>query len=704
MPNIPTNNISLNDIHIAIGGTTGTQVSLNDTDVRAATGLTLDATYANQHGAGINSTSGGIISVGEFRNAFYNTGSVTYSLGFSIGDANFNETNDKSGQLLFVASNTSATDTYYWRIVNGSNDFLADTGSFTTTVGGGGSFTSANFFIQTVEDNLTEGTETFDVEVLDPTNTTVLASITVTVADTSITPAATYAGSFDVASINEDGSSTATFTVTTTNVVDNTTVGYTITGIDAADISLSSLTGTITITGNSGSVSFTATQDLTTEGNETVTLTLDATDSTGAATNSPSDTVVINDTSTTPAVPTYAGSFDVASINEDGSSTATFTVTTANVANGTTVGYTISGIDVADISLSSLTGTITINSNSGSVSFTAVADTTTEGNETVTLTLDATDSTGAATNSPSDTVVINDTSTTPAVPTYAIQGSDPLSINETSSATTITVNTTNVSDGTTLYWNITTDQSGSTQASTDWAAYNSGGAGFTINSNTGSFTIDALADNTTETNETYYLHVRTGSDTGTIVDSIELTVVDDSLDPPITGTITPTYLDGSRLGSAGSASASFTIGSNGDFTTTSSPIGGPVPAVSANDWAPSSDQAAGIGDDYQVNVVAYSSSSSTFGEGSVSNHSALTALGSSSNNQGGATTWDNGTGDWFRLNSNFVMTMTSSGSVGITINTRMIDITIKEFDGTNYGSGTTILEHRLKLQSSVDNS
>jgi hypothetical protein len=92
-----------------------------------------------------------------------------------------------------------------------------------------------------------------------------------------------------------------------------------------------------------------------------------------------------------------------------------------------------------------------------------------------------------------------------------------------------------------LYWNITTDAPGSTQASTDWAAYNSGGTGFTINSNTGSFSIDALADTTTETAETYYLQVRTGSDTGSIQDSIQLDITDDSQSAPPANapTVTP---------------------------------------------------------------------------------------------------------------------------------------------------------------------
>lgn len=62
---LPTTNISLNAIHVEVGGTSGTQVSLNDADVRSIGSP--DATYAGADG--INTTSGTTISIGEFRNA-----------------------------------------------------------------------------------------------------------------------------------------------------------------------------------------------------------------------------------------------------------------------------------------------------------------------------------------------------------------------------------------------------------------------------------------------------------------------------------------------------------------------------------------------------------------------------------------------------------------------------------------------------------
>ena len=132
-----------------------------------------------------------------------------------------------------------------------------------------------------------------------------------------------------------------------------------------------------------------------------------------------------------------------------------------------------------------------------------------------------------------------DITVTDAAATYAIQGSDPLTVSEVAAAQTITVNTTNVSDGTFLFWNITTDAPGTIEATTDWQAYNSGGTGFEINSNTGSFTIDATADVFTDgSTETFYLHVRTGSDAGTSVDSIQLDITDDSA-PANAPTVTP---------------------------------------------------------------------------------------------------------------------------------------------------------------------
>lgn len=139
------------------------------------------------------------------------------------------------------------------------------------------------------EDILTEGTETMTV-TLDGILPVVSAAVTIN--DTSVTPpgSPTYILSRSAASVNEG--STFTITLTTTNVADGTLVPYTITGVESADIGGVSLTGNFTVNSNTASIVFTATEDFTTEGAQTFTLTLDLTFN--------DIQVIINDTSLTP--------------------------------------------------------------------------------------------------------------------------------------------------------------------------------------------------------------------------------------------------------------------------------------------------------------------------------------------------------------------------------------------------------------------
>lgn len=318
---------------------------------------------------------------------------------------------------------------------------------------------------------------------------------------------------------------------------------------------------------------------------------------------------------------------------------------------------------------------------------------------------------------------------TDVIETYAIQGSDPLTVSEVAGAQTITVNTTNVADSTVLYWNITTDAPGTTQASTDWAAYNSGGTGFTINSNTGSFTIDALADATTESAETYYLHVRTVSDAGTSVDSIQLDVTDDSqtaftvssvtgvasiddisglptIDQEMTEVIsvsdnspfestasfslvadgTVAYNNLNQTSGSGSNQQSATIITPSSAQGTwSNPGGLGQYSGPADNWTSQTSASPGIGQFYQINIRAYdvgttNTLSNTLGKAIVAGGGSydFTALG------------DNNASTWFRMNTGvtftcFEDTFTPAG----TYNNEMdVEITIKEYDGT-LGTGTT---------------
>ena len=115
--------------------------------------------------------------------------------------------------------------------------------------------------------------------------------------------------------------------------------------------------------------------------------------------------------------PTYALSSSASSINEGQS--FTITLDTQNVANGTNVPYTITGVTSADIGGVSLTGTLTVQSNSAQITYNVSADVTTEGAETFTFSLN-----GLST---SRTVTIVDSSQTPFTPDYTITVTAPSS-------------------------------------------------------------------------------------------------------------------------------------------------------------------------------------------------------------------------------------------------------------------------------------
>ena len=182
---------------------------------------------------------------------------------------------------------------------------------------------------------------------------------------------ATYALSSSAASVNEG--SAFTITLTTTNVDDGTTIPYTITGVTSEDISGSNLNSSFTVNNNTAQVTFTASADATTEGEETFVLTLDSL--------STSQSVTINDTSTTPVVPTYAVA--PAANNVDEGSALTFNVTTTDVADATTLYWTVTN----DSDFTTSSGNFTITSDAGSFSVTPAADALTEGAETFTASI-----------------------------------------------------------------------------------------------------------------------------------------------------------------------------------------------------------------------------------------------------------------------------------------------------------------------------
>lgn len=172
-----------------------------------------------------------------------------------------------------------------------------------------------------------------------------------------------------VANVNEGSS--VTFTLPTSGYQNGVTFPYTITGIQAADLNPQTLTGNMTVSNNNATVTITTRADATTEGAQTMTFTCDE----------QSVNVLINDTS---KAPTYTLSRSASQVNEGQS--VTFTLITTNVAQGTTIAWSLSGVTSADIGGASTTGNFTIASNGRATkTFTLANDLTTEGTETMTM-------------------------------------------------------------------------------------------------------------------------------------------------------------------------------------------------------------------------------------------------------------------------------------------------------------------------------
>jgi hypothetical protein len=161
-----------------------------------------------------------------------------------------------------------------------------------------------------------------------------------------------------------------------------------------SDLVGGSLNGTATV-GSSGTtlIDIPLAADALTEGEETITITLDDSSDTTAS-------LVVNDTS-------ISSSYNLSAVydSHNEGTTAYFSLTADGVDAGTVVAYTISGVSASDLVSGSLIGTTTTAAAGKSklISIPILADKLTEGAETLTITLD---------DSPDKTasLTVNDTS------------------------------------------------------------------------------------------------------------------------------------------------------------------------------------------------------------------------------------------------------------------------------------------------------
>ena len=259
-----------------------------------------------------------------------------------------------------------------------------------------------------------------------------------------------------------------------------------------------------------------------------------------------------------PPASLFIQTYNVSAVSNvvDEGDTITINLTTTNIPDNTTLGYTITGtVSSADLSGASLTGSFTIVNNAASVAYTVAEDLTTEGSETLIFSLDN--------GADSASVTIGDTSTTP-IAEYTLTPS--IGTVDEGDSFTITLNTVNVPTGTVLPYTITGIQVADLEA-----------PGAT--SLSGSFTVDAVGaaqksfnikedSSVDEGSETFVIALNNGggstsvtiNDTSAIVSGDEVFTSDGTFTVPAGVTSINIY----AVGGGGSAEAGeFSNGSSG---------------------------------------------------------------------------------------------------------------------------------------------
>jgi hypothetical protein len=195
-----------------------------------------------------------------------------------------------------------------------------------------------------------------------------------------------------------------------------------------------------------------------------------------------------------PPAPIYQITPNNISVNEGG--TITYTVSTANVDNGTVLYWTNSGnTNTADFTDGLNQGSVTINSSLGTITRTLTSDLSLEGVESIVLQLRTSSNSGPVVSTAA-TVSVTDTS----VPTCQVTP-NASSINE-GGTVTYTVLTSGISNGATLYWT----NSGTTNGSDFTDDANSGS--FVVNNNTGTIVRTLKNDFASEGTESIVLQIR----------------------------------------------------------------------------------------------------------------------------------------------------------------------------------------------------
>ena len=397
---------------------------------------------------------------------------------------------------ILAVTNIFPNGTYYWSILHETtiaSDFIATSGSFTSVAN------IASISITSVNDYIAEGARTFRVQIRTGSTSGPVVSLSdsITIDDTTIVPTLTHSSQ-----VNEGSS----ITVSCSNIGPNET--YYWTSENTEDLTTSS--GTVFISNGAGSFSITALADFITEGDETFTLSLRSGSRVGPIIVT-SEVITIVDTSQSPTI-----TFSENPINEG----ELLTVFLSNVFPLTaTLYWTLYPVTAERDEISASSGSIAVTNGSGSFTLFALNDFLTEGPEIFKIRLRRDSVTGPIIAT-SDEITITDTSTTPVI---------ELSSNEVIESGFLVVTVTMPISSGTFYWSILNE----TTTDDDFTFSNKA---FSVDNFQGSFEVAAFNDFITEVEETFRVQIRNNSVTGPVIATSDLiTLIDNNIDPPVTG-------------------------------------------------------------------------------------------------------------------------------------------------------------------------
>jgi hypothetical protein len=242
------------------------------------------------------------------------------------------------------------------------------------------------------DDSVYEGDETAIVAISGVSGGSAVESgsqsVTVTITENDSAPTITLATS--ASSIAENSSDTVTLTATTstTSTLDIVvTLAVTGTSTEGTDYSAIDETITISAGATTGTKTFTITDDSVYEGNETVIVAISSvTNASESGTQSVTTTITENE-----SAPTITMSLSHASVAENSGTEVTLTITSSQVADEDITVVVVASGDISenDFVEQDIDGTVTISAGTttGTITATPAADTTNEGDESLTITI-----------------------------------------------------------------------------------------------------------------------------------------------------------------------------------------------------------------------------------------------------------------------------------------------------------------------------